>query len=72
MVILSKARLLGFSDQLLNWIQAFLVDRVMAVSVSGYSSGYDWVTSGVLQETVLLPVLFFLYVNFIAMGVSCS
>ena len=53
----------GISGNLLNWLSAFLSDRVQAVKVNGKISDYISVKSGVPQGSVLGPVLFLVYVN---------
>ena len=58
--ILSKLRSHGVS---LNWIQAFLFDRLQRVAVRGCKSAWAPVTSGIPQGTVLGPALFTVYVN---------
>ena len=62
----------GFDWTLFIWIEDFLTDRQMRVSVNGVY--FDWanVTSGVLQSSVLGPLLFLLYVNDISASVSCK
>ena len=65
-VLLEKLRCLGFSQQLVNWIEGFLRGRRMFVSVGGKDSRSVEVGSGVPQGSVLGPLLFLVYANFIA------
>ena len=71
-VLLSKLDSLGVCGHLLDWIGAFLSDRVMRVCVDGHLSGEREVISGVPQGSVLGPVLFLAYVNSLVQGLSCS
>ena len=50
-------------DQLLGWISSFLSDRQQRVCINGCHSNWGSVTSGIPQGSVLVPILFVIYMN---------
>ena len=61
--LLLKLRSLGVGGSLLNWFSSFLSERNLVVKIGNeYSSPKD-ITSGVIQGSVLGPILFLIYVN---------
>ena len=71
-ILLEKLELLGFDPLVLGWIRSFLLGRTMSVSVSGVRSSVREVASGVPQGSVLGPILFLVYANYITQGVNCD
>ena len=71
-ILLEKLRHLSFCPSIVDWIGDFLTERRMYVSVGGSSSEQKEVLSGVPQGSVLGPLLFLIYVNSIADGISCK
>ena len=53
----------GIRGSTYNWIEAFLADRTQQVLVEGATSDSIPVISGVPQGTVLVPILFLLFIN---------
>ena len=69
-ILLDKLCLLGITGKLLDWIREFLRSRVMNVLVDGKLSRPCEVVSGVPQGSVLGPLLFLFYINFITHNIS--
>ena len=53
----------GIKNDCINWISSFLSSQYQRVVVNGEKSKWFPVDSGVLQGSVLRPLLFILYVN---------
>ena len=53
----------GIAGSLLNWIQSFLTDRSQCTRVGHTCSDYVSLSSGIVQGSILGPLLFLLYIN---------
>jgi hypothetical protein len=62
-ILLSKLQSYGITGTLLTWIEAFLIGRVQRVTIVGHPSDWKPVLSGVIQGSVLGPLLFVIYIN---------
>ena len=71
-LLLAKLKCLGIGGNLLQSIQSFLTNRTMSVGIQGQVSQARPVLSGVPQGSVLGPLLFLVYINSIASGLSCN
>ena len=58
-----KLERLGISGNVLNWISSILSNRSQEVVITGQSSEWTDVSSGVRQSSDLGPMLSILYVN---------
>ncbi len=61
--LISKLADVGICGQTVRWVAAFLSNRQQRVNVNGAYSTSSSVSSGVIQGSVLGPVLFTLYIN---------
>ena len=61
--LLIKLRNCGIRGKALNWIRSFLSNRRQRVVLRNGTSDWKNVHSGVLQGSILGPLLFLIYVN---------
>ena len=71
-LLMKKLRFYGISGKLHNWIADFLRNRIQRVVVDGIKSEPMKVVSGVPKGTVLVPILFLIYLNDIGECVESS
>ncbi len=70
--LLKKWKLYGIKGSILGWIEALLTDHQRQVVLDGVRSESVRVWSGVPQSTVLVPLMFLLYINDIGKNINHS
>ena len=70
--LLAKLPMFGLHNNLIKWIASFLSNRSIAIRVDGFLSEPHSINSGVPQGSVILPVLFILFINDLLSSKSSS
>ena len=63
---------LGFSNSTILWFKSYLQDRSFTVNVGKEYSNHGNLSYGVPHESILVPLIFLLYVNDLARAVDCD
>ena len=70
--LLLKLSLNGLSGNLLKLLRDFLCCRKQRVVLNGQNSSWENVNTGLLQRSILGPLLFLIYINDLSNGVSSN
>ena len=62
-ILLKKLETIGFSDKCIRWFWSYLYDRIFFIEIENQLSDFGKVSCGVLQGSILGPLLFLIYVN---------
>ncbi len=63
---------MGINLKINCWVEEFLKNRTLKVELVGHLSSEGTVKSGVLQGSVLGPLLVLIFINNLAYGLACN
>lgn len=70
--LLYKLSNLGIRGNLLKWFHSYLHNRKQCVVINGTKSYLKNVQAGVLQGSILGPLLFLIYINDLVVNIDCN
>ena len=62
-VLLEKMECMGFIKPIIKWFKSYLSNRKLFVLLELVCSGEGLITCGVPQGSILVPLLFLIYIN---------
>ena len=67
-----KLRAAGVTGEILNWFKNYLSDRQQRVVLRGAFTDWPFIRDGVLQGSILGPLIFLLYINDIVTDIGSN
>ena len=71
-ILLNKLLPIGFSKNTISWYESYLVEHHFTVKVANRVSKFVNISCGVLQDSIVGPLLLLVYVNNISQAVECD
>ena len=71
-ILLNKLSIIGFSDHTVKWFQSYLSNHKFMLNLENSFSEVSSISCGMLQGSILGPLLLFIYVNDMPMAVKCD
>ena len=72
MILIEKMKCMGFSNDVTKWFEYYLSKRMFSVHVENNFSDKALIICGVLERSILGPLLFLLYGNDMVQAVNCD
>ena len=63
---------IGLSKHSVNWFRSYRINRTFLANLGNAFSQPTCVSSGVPQGSILEPLLFLIYINYMSQAVKCS
>lgn len=71
-IVLDKLSNWEMNRFVLRWVMIWLNSRAQRVALNGVTSGWQTVTGGVPQGSILAPILFIIVINDLDAGMECT
>ena len=62
-ILLKKPETIGFFDKCMQWFWSYLYEQIFFTEIENQLSDFGKILWGVLQGSILGPLLFLIYVN---------
>ena len=71
-IIFKKLKAMGFSEGCITWFQSYLSESIFFISIENQLFDYGKILCGVLQGSIIGPLLFLIYINDIPQAVNSN